>query len=112
MTLVKDMDLKRFGQKLKEKRKQNGHSCQELADICHVNDGYIRQLEAGRKCPSMPLILSMCDVLGTSPNYLFEYEEETIDKEILERVNKLLPEQKEEVLYMLDAYLKYHEEKG
>ena len=106
------MELKRFGQKLKEKRKQNGYSCQELADMCHVNQGYIRQMEAGHKCPSMPLIFSMCDILKTSPNYLFEYEEENIDKEIRSRINKLLPEQKEELLYLLDAYIKYHEMKG
>ena len=60
----------------------------------------------------MPLIFSMCDILKTSPNYLFEYEEESIDKEIRSRINKLLPEQKEELLYMLDAYIKYHEMKG
>ena len=47
--------------------------------------------------------------LKISPNYLFEYEEESVDKEIRSRINKLLPEQKEELLYMLDAYIKYHE---
>ena len=77
-----------------------------------MNQGYIRQMEAGHKCPSMPLIFSMCDILKTSPNYLFEYEEENIDKEIRSRINKLLPEQKEQLLYMLDAYIKYHEAKG
>ncbi|ANU49711.1 transcriptional regulator [Enterocloster clostridioformis] len=107
--VVKGMDLKRFGQKLKGKRKQSGYSCQELADLCHVNDGYIRQLEAGHKCPSMQLIFSICDILKTSPNYLFEYEAESVDKEILNRINKLLPNQKNELLYMLDAYVKYHQ---
>lgn len=104
------MELKRFGQKLKEKRKQKGFTYRELADKCHINHGYIRQLEAGHKCPSMQLIFSLCDVLGTSPNYLFEYEEENEDTEILAMIHKLFPEQKKEVLYMLDAYIKYYAE--
>lgn len=101
------MELKRFGKKLKEKRKEFGYSCQELADICHVNDGYIRQLEAGLKCPSVQLIFALCDVLQTSPNYLFEYAEESEDKELVTKINKLLPEQKKILMCMLDAYIRY-----
>lgn len=101
------MDAKRFGAKLKGKRKEKGLTYQELADICHVNHGYIRQLEAGNKIPSMSLLLTLCDILNTSPNYLFEYADDDEDKEFLERIYKLSPEQKQLVLCMLDAYLTY-----
>lgn len=41
------MDMKRFGKKLREKRKYHGMMYQELADLCYINHGYVRQLEAG-----------------------------------------------------------------
>ena len=96
------MDPKEFGAKLRGKRKECKLSYQELAERCHVNHGYIRQLEAGNKLPSVSLLFIICDVLGTSPNYLFGY---TDDKELLERIYQLTPEQKRVMLCILDAYL-------
>lgn len=61
------MDPKEFGAKLRGKRKECKLSYQELAERCHVNHGYIRQLEAGNKLPSVSLLFIICDVLGTSP---------------------------------------------
>ena len=86
------MDPKEFGAKLRGKRKECKLSYQELAERCHVNHGYIRQLEAGNKLPSVSLLFIICDVLGTSPNYLFGYTEDNADKELLERIYQLTPE--------------------
>ena len=99
------MDPKEFGAKLRGKRKECKLSYQELAERCHVNHGYIRQLEAGNKLPSVSLLFIICDVLGTSPNYLFGYTEDNADKELLERIHQLTPEQKRVMLCILDAYL-------
>lgn len=103
------MDTKRFGKKIREKRKECGLTIQQLADLCHINDGYIRQMESGRKIPSMPLLISLCDILETSPNYLMEYVEDNDDRAILERIYKLMPEQKHAMLCILDAYLSHVE---
>ena len=99
------MDPKEFGAKLRGKRKECKLSYQELAERCHVNHGYIRQLEAGNKLPSVSLLFIICDVLGTSPNYLFGYTEDNADKELLERIYQLTQEQKRVMLCILDAYL-------
>ncbi|WP_138262274.1 helix-turn-helix domain-containing protein [Enterocloster clostridioformis] len=104
------MDIKRFGKKLREKRKARGLTYQELADLCHINHGYVRQLEAGSKLPSMPLLFSLCDILETSPNYLFEYAEDGDDKELLKRIYQLTPDQKKAMLCMLDAYIKFQKD--
>lgn len=104
------MEMKRFGEKLRGKRKEHGMTYQELADKCHINHGYIRQLESGKKLPSMQLLFTICDVLETSPNYLFEYPDENEDKELLKRIYRLTPEQKKAMLCMLDAYIKFKDE--
>ena len=101
------MNSKNFGKKLRDKRKANGLSYTELADLCHVNEGYIRQLESGLKFPSTQLLLILCDVLKTSPNYLYEYPEDTEDKEILSRIYQLTPIQKETLLVLLDSYIDF-----
>lgn len=103
------MNSKLFGRKLQEKRKSLGLSCYDLANLCHVNDGYIRQLESGLKSPSTQLLLILCDILNTSPNYLYEYTEDNDDREVLSRLNRLTPDQKQILLCLLDAYISFIE---
>lgn len=105
------MELKRFGKKIREKRKSKGLTNEQLADLCHINAGYVRQLEAGKKMPSMPLLVSICEILETSPNYLMEFAEDGDDKEILERAYMLSPDQRQVMLCVLDAYLAYVQKK-
>lgn len=104
------IDTKLFGNKLRGKRKECGLTYQELAERCHVNHGYIRQIEAGNKLPSMPLLFTLCDVPKTSPNYLFEYTDDNDDKELLKRIYQLTPEQKKAMLCILDAYINFRAE--
>ena len=105
------MNAKRLGRKIREKRKQCGLTSQQLANLCHVHDSYIRQLESGKKVPSMPLLLNLCDELETSPNYLLEYAEDGDDKQLLNCLYKLSPEQKNAMICMLDAYITFEEKK-
>ena len=57
------MEAKRLGRKIKEKRKEHGLTSEKLADKCFINEGYVRQLESGKKIPSMPLLIRMCEIL-------------------------------------------------
>ena len=66
--------------------------------------------KAGKRFP-VCLLLSLCDELETSPNYLLEYAEAGDDKQLLNRLYKLSPEQKNTMICMLDAYITYEEKK-
>lgn len=101
------MNEKRFGRKLKELRKAKGLTSEKLAAQCFINDGYMRQLENGLRMPSLSLLLTFCDVLGTTPNYLFEYTEDDENKEILDRVSHLSPMQRNLMIRMLDTYIDF-----
>lgn len=101
------MEAKRFGRKIREKRKERGLTSKQLAELCHINDGYVRQLESGKKIPSMPLLISLCQILETSPNYLMEFADDNDDRQILDRIYKLTPEQKQVLICFLDAYITY-----
>lgn len=106
------MEAKRFGRKIKEKRKEHGLTSEKLADKCFINEGYVRQLESGKKIPSMPLLIRMCEILETSPNYLMDFVEDNDDKEFLKRAYKLSPDQKRAMLCILDAYITYQEKEN
>ena len=42
-----------------------------------MHEGYVKQIETGSKLPALPLLLKICETLHTSPNYLFEFSEDT-----------------------------------
>lgn len=104
------MNDKNFGRRIQLARKALGLSCMEVADKCYINVGYYRQVEAGA-IPSVQLLLQLCNLLSTSPNYLLgfaigENSEETL---ILKRICNLTPEEMRLCLYFLDKYLEYSE---
>lgn len=105
------MDARSFGKKIKEKRKEHGLKSEQFADLCYINEGYVRQLESGKKIPGMPLLIRMCEILETSPNYLMDFVEDNDDREFLKRAYKLSPNQKRAMLCILDAYIKYEQNK-
>ncbi|MCC8022685.1 MAG: helix-turn-helix domain-containing protein [Clostridiales bacterium] len=42
-----------LGEGLKAFRLQNGMTCDQLAEVCGVEERHIRRLESGRHCPSL-----------------------------------------------------------
>lgn len=48
----------------------------ELSELLFVSPGYITEIEAGRRTPSLSLLVKLFDLLDCSPNDLFEYVED------------------------------------
>lgn len=101
-----------LGKKINYVRKQKKMTSEKLAELCDVNAGHIRQIEAGTRLPSFRLFVEICNSLMVSPNYLLEqdliasedYEEKY--KSIFQKVKKLTPDQIETLDYLLDAVIK------
>ena len=102
------MKDKRCGEKINQRRKEKGLKVEELADLCHIRPGYMRQILAGQ-VPSGQVIIKLCEVLSLSPNYLFDFVEEGEDKEILQALNQLSTKEKQVVLNLLHSYIKMDE---
>lgn len=47
-----------------------GMTGEELAERCDISTTYLRQLEGGKKKPSIEMLGIICHELGVSPNYL------------------------------------------
>jgi transcriptional regulator with XRE-family HTH domain len=55
-------------------RKQAGISQGKLAELCGTAPCYIRQIETGRKCPSLKYIGKIAAALHVTPHQLFYYD--------------------------------------
>lgn len=61
-----------MGKKINSVRKSKGITADRLADLCEINAAYLRQIEGGRKLPSLPLFIQLCNALEVSPSYLLQ----------------------------------------
>ncbi|MDR1399525.1 MAG: helix-turn-helix domain-containing protein [Treponema sp.] len=59
---------------IKRWRKHAGLTQERLAELCDTDPCYIRQIETGRRCPSLPYIERIAVALSIAPYQLF-YDE-------------------------------------
>lgn len=70
------MDKKLFGTRINKARKDRGLTAEKLAEACNINSTYLRQIEGGKKLPSLPVFATLCRELRVSPNYTLHEREE------------------------------------
>lgn len=63
-----------FGNYLNTTRKARGLTAENLAEACNINTTYLQQIEGGKKTPSLPVFISLCNALRVSPDYLLQDE--------------------------------------
>ncbi|MDR1319539.1 MAG: helix-turn-helix transcriptional regulator [Treponema sp.] len=56
---------------MREYRKKAGFTQEKLAELCNTDPCYIRQIELGRRFPSIKYIERMASALGIEPYVLF-----------------------------------------
>ena len=105
------MEKRVFGQRINYIRKSQKITSEQLAEICGVNAGHIRQIEAGMRLPSLNLFIEICNGLQVSPEYLLASElkeynqyDDRYDK-IKEKLDKLSPQEVELLDSLLDTYV-------
>ena len=64
--------MAQVGTKLRDLRKQNGLTQQELADRAELTKGFISQLEQGQVTPSLTTLFDLIECLGTTPADFFK----------------------------------------
>ena len=67
-----EMIMTDLGKKLRDLRKQNGLTQQELADRTELTKGFISQLERGQVTPSLVTLFDLIECLGTTPADFFK----------------------------------------
>jgi len=84
------MTLKQtFIKNLKEFRKNKGLSQMQLAEYCGISNGYIAEIEIGKKFPSIGIIEKIAVILKIEPYLLFKSQVENNVVEISEKASHL-----------------------
>jgi transcriptional regulator with XRE-family HTH domain len=83
-----------FMTNMKKYRKQAGLTQEKLADFCNTDPCYIRQIEGGRRFPSLTYIERIASALRIAPYRLF-YDGSDAENETI--VDLLCKEQKEKI---------------
>jgi len=82
---------------MKNRRKQAGLTQEKLAELCNTDPCYIRQIENGRRFPSVTYIERIASALNIAPYRLFYDETNTEDEELA----NIYREQKQKIKTML-----------
>lgn len=64
------LDALALGIKLEKARSEQGLSQDDVAEMCAITPVHVRHIESGHRLPSLPLFVSLCNVLKVSPMYL------------------------------------------
>lgn len=83
------MDKKQLGRRINSARKDQGMTSDKLAEACHINPTYLRQIGSGMKTPSLPLFIEICRALKVSPNYMLPDLVPGSEAEKLEKFEKI-----------------------
>ena len=64
------MEREMLGKRINLARKDRKLTSEKLSEMCNINATYLRQIESGIKMPSLPVFVSICAALKTSPAFL------------------------------------------
>ncbi|MCI8484498.1 MAG: helix-turn-helix transcriptional regulator [Lachnospiraceae bacterium] len=105
------MEKRVFGQRINYIRKSQKITSEQLAEMCDVNAGHIRQIESGIRLPSLNVFIEICNSLKISPEYLLENELKECKQydsaygKIIEKMDKLSPQQLDLLDSLLETYI-------
>ena len=66
------MDIRILGKRINTIRTRRGLTSEKLAEKCCISAAYLRQIESGRKTPSLPLFILLCNRFEVPPGYLLQ----------------------------------------
>lgn len=103
------MEKSTLGKRINTARKERGITSEKLSEFCNINATYLRQIESGRKTPSLPVFIEICRQLKVSPNYLLmDYltdNEYSDTSEVMELLHTATPSQIKIITAMLKSAL-------
>lgn len=103
-----DLDFKKIGLKIKERRIALGITQEYLANKLDVNPSHISNIECGRANPSLTALVKIANILECSVDcfiyeeYFFKKTEPSIDKKIIEKLQFCDSITKEKLLKIID----------
>jgi transcriptional regulator with XRE-family HTH domain len=84
------VDLKEIGKRIQNRRKQQGYTQEQLADLMNVSIQMVSNLERGNKAIRIDNLIHLCQILNVSTDYILTGKETPDDLGVLtSRIAKL-----------------------
>ncbi|MBQ9806868.1 MAG: helix-turn-helix transcriptional regulator [Clostridia bacterium] len=100
-----------MGDRIKEVRKKQKLTQEQLAERLDISVEFIGQIERGLKLPSMQVFIKLIETLNVSADYLLRDSVSTGqlfgDNEIGRKIEKLKPKQRIALEALIDTYIQY-----
>ena len=106
-----DLDFKKIGFKIKERRQSLGITQEYIANFLDVNPSHISNIECGRANPSLTALIKIANILKCSVDcfiseeYTFQPEtcnDFTLDAKIMNKLKLCDADKKERILKIID----------
>lgn len=106
-----ELDFKAIGKKIRERRKALGITQEAVANALDVNPSHISNIECGRANPSLTILVCIANILNCSVDFFISQEytfssdadhADSLESQILTKLNCFDAEKKQKVLKMLD----------
>ena len=97
-----DLTPKDIAEKIKQLRKANKLTQEQLAEKLNIDQRNLVRLESGKGFPSITTLIKIAEALNTTPNFLLSIDDNNIPKnKIKNDINAILTLAKEEQLQLI-----------
>ena len=90
----------KVGERVTLFRQNKGYSVNKLANLSGVSQSYLREIELGKRNPTVEFLSLLCDSLGIT---LKEFFDDQHSDPIIEKIYQLTPKQRKALGNFLDA---------
>ena len=100
-----------MGDRIREARKKNGLTQEQLSERLEVSVEFVSKIERGLNMPSMQIFIKLVEILNVSADYLLRDSVSTGkllgDNAIGRKIEKLTPKQRIALEALIDTYIQY-----
>ncbi|MGL6201020.1 MAG: helix-turn-helix domain-containing protein [Lachnospiraceae bacterium] len=107
------MDKIALSKRIRAARKEQNLTSDALSELCEKSPVFIRQIESGKRLPSLPSFVTLCNKLNVSADYLLADSLITISKNdteaILDRLHAFSPKKAELAIGIISTIISQFE---
>lgn len=95
-----------IGKRLTQLRKEKGLTTNKLANMAGVSQSHLREIELGKRNPTVEILSYFCDALDISLSNFFKEDNAGISPVLLTSIEKLNSEQQKSLSEFIETMLK------
>ena len=100
-----------MGDRIRETRKKQGLTQEQLSEKIDITLEYMSQIERGLKTPSMQVFIKLVEILDVSADYLLRDSVSTRnlygDRQVGAKLERLTPKQRVALEALIDTHIEY-----